>query len=214
MARIAMQVMMGKKLSEMELGRKAIPHFGVKESVFPFNMYHEVDPVLGPEMRSTGEVLGMANSFGLAFYRAQEATGVKLPVEGTVLITVADRDKSAVHEVARRFAEMGFRIRATEGTHTFLKNAGIESETIVKMREGRPNIADAIIDGEIQLVINTPGGKASKADDAYIRQTAIRCKVPYITTLAAAVAAAKGIKACQQRQGEAKSLQEYHADIR
>jgi len=207
-------VMMGRKLSELGLGRKSIPHFGVKEAVFPFNMYHEVDPLLGPEMRSTGEVLGMANSFGLAYYKAQEATGLRLPLEGTVLITVADRDKPAVQEVARRFAELGFKIRSTKGTGDFLAEYGIDCEPIVKMREGRPNIADAIIDGEIQLVINTPRGKASKADDAYIRQTAIRCKVPYVTTLAAAVAAAKGIAACRKGRERIKSLQSYHADIK
>ena len=213
MARIATQVMLGKKLSELGLSRKSVPHFGVKEAVFPFNMYHEVDPILGPEMRSTGEVLGMAKSFGLAFYKAQEATGLKLPLEGTVLITVADRDKSAVQEVARRFVELGFRIRATKGTAAFLAEHGIASEPIVKMREGRPNIGDAIIDGEIQLVVNTPRGKASKADDAYIRQTAIKCKIPYVTTLAAAVAAAKGIAACRNGREPGKSLQSYHADI-
>jgi carbamoyl-phosphate synthase large subunit len=213
MARIAMQLMLGKKLSEMDLARKSIPHFGVKEAVFPFNMYHEVDPILGPEMRSTGEVLGMANSFGLAFYKAQEATQQKLPLEGTVLITVADRDKPAVREVARRFTELGFKIKATSGTRAFLAEVGIESDPIVKMREGRPNIADAIIDGEVHLVINTPRGKASKADDAYIRQMAIKCKVPYVTTLSAAVAAAKGIAACRQGHGRVKSLQRYHADI-
>ena len=213
MARIAAQVMLGKKLSEMNLARRAFPHFGVKEAVFPFNMYHEVDPVLGPEMRSTGEVLGMANSFGLAFFKAEEGTGVPLPLEGTVLITVADRDRPAVQEVARRFDELGFKIVATEGTQAFLLEQGIAADPIAKMREGRPNIVDALIDGQIQLVINTPRGKASKADDAYIRQTAIRCKVPYVTTLAAAVAAAKGIDACRKGRGGARSLQEYHADI-
>lgn len=213
MARIAAQVMLGKKLSEMNLARRAFPHFGVKEAVFPFNMYHEVDPVLGPEMRSTGEVLGMANSFGLAFFKAEEGTGVPLPLEGTVLITVADRDRPAVQEVARRFDELGFKIVATEGTQAFLLEQGIAAGPIAKMREGRPNIVDALIDGQIQLVINTPRGKASKADDAYIRQTAIRCKVPYVTTLAAAVAAAKGIDACRKGRGGARSLQEYHADI-
>jgi len=214
MARIATQVMMGKKLSELGLGKKTFSHFGVKEAVFPFNMYHEVDPLLGPEMRSTGEVLGMANSFGLAFYKAQEATGLPLPLEGTVLITVADRDKAAVQEVARRFAELGFTIKATTGTHDFLAQNGIASEPIAKMREGRPNIVDALIDGAVQLVINTPRGKASKADDAYIRQTAIKCRVPYVTTLAAAVAAAKGIDACRKGRGQAKSLQNYHTDIK
>jgi len=214
MARIATQIMLGKKLSELSLGRKTFPHFGVKEAVFPFNMYHEVDPLLGPEMRSTGEVLGMADSFGLAFYKAQEAAGQRLPLEGTVLITVADRDKPAVVEVARRFAELGFRLKTTQGTRTLLEAHGIPSELILKMREGRPNIADAIMDGEIHLIINTPRGKVGKADDSYIRQTAIKRKVTYITTLAAAVAAAKGIAADRQGHGQVKSLQHYHADIR
>lgn len=213
MARIAMQLMLGKKLSDFGLTRKTFSHFGVKEAVFPFNMYHEVDPVLGPEMRSTGEVLGMADSFGLAYYKAQEGTGTPLPLEGTVLLTVADRDKPAAREVARRFAELGFKIKATAGTHRFLSEVGIESEPIAKIYEGRPNIVDAIIDGRIQLVINTPRGKAGTTDDAYIRQTAIRCKVPYITTLAAAVAAAKGIQACRKGHGSVKSLQEYHREI-
>jgi carbamoyl-phosphate synthase large subunit len=214
MARVAMQIMLGKPLSEFGLARKSFPHFGVKEAVFPFNMYHEVDPVLGPEMRSTGEVLGMADSFGLAYFKAQEATGTPLPLEGSVLITVADRDKPAVREVARRFSELGFQIKATQGTQTYLADAGIACDSIAKMRERRPNIADAIIDGEIQLVINTPRGKASKADDAYIRQTAIKCKVPYVTTMAAAVAAAKGIRACREDRGRVRSLQRRHADIR
>ena len=213
MARIAMQLMLGKKLSDFGLTRKTFSHFGVKEAVFPFNMYHEVDPVLGPEMRSTGEVLGMADSFGLAYYKAQEGTGTPLPLEGTVLITVADRDKPAAREVARRFAELGFKIKATAGTHRFLSEVGIAIKTIAKIYEGRPNIVDAIIDGRIQLVINTPRGKAGTTDDAYIRQTAIRCKVPYITTLAAAVAAAKGIQACRKGHGSVKSLQEYHREI-
>lgn len=164
-------------------------------------------------MRSTGEVLGLADSFGLAYFKAQEATGTPLPLEGTVLITVADRDKPAVREVARRFAELGFKIKATAGTHRFLSEVGIESELIAKMHEGRPNIVDAMIDRQIQLVINTPRGKASKADDAYIRQTAIRYKIPYITTLAAAVAAAKGIQACRKGHGSVKSLQQYHREI-
>ena len=129
------------------------------------------------------------------------------------MITVADRDKAAVQEVALRFHELGFKILSTSGTQAFLSEQGIPAESIAKMREGRPNITDALIDGQIQLVINTPRGKASKADDAYIRQTAIRCRVPYITTLAAAVAAAKGIDACRKGRGHAKSLQEYHADI-
>jgi len=214
MARIGTQVMLGKKLPEIGLAHKPIPHFGVKEAVFPFNMYHGVDPILGPEMRSTGEVLGMANSFGLAFYKAEEAAQSHLPLEGTVLITVADRDKPAVLDVARRFADLGFKIKATQGTHALLAASGIASEPILKMREGRPNIVDAILDGGIQLVINTPRGKVGTEDDSYIRITAIRRKVSYITTLAAAAAAAKGIAAFRQGRGQAKSLQSYHADIK
>jgi len=214
MARIATQIMLGKGLSELGLRKKIFPHFGVKEAVFPFNMFHDVDPLLGPEMRSTGEVLGMADSFGLAFYKAQEAALQHLPLEGTVLITVADRDKPAVVDVARRFADMGFRILAPQGTQSLLESHHLASELVHKMREGRPNIADAITDGDIHLIVNTPRGKVGKADDAYIRQTAIRRKVPYITTLAAAVAAAKGIAADRQGHGQVKSLQEYHADIK
>ena len=214
MARIATQVLLGKKLSELGLGRKSIPHFGVKEAVFPFTMYHEVDPLLGPEMRSTGEVLGLADSFGLAYYRAQQAAQMRLPSKGTVLISVADPDKPAVVEVARRFDEMGFTIKATAGTRNYLEAAGIRAELIAKMHEGRPHIVDAITNGEIHLVINTPCGKASKQDDSYIRKTAVRRKVPYITTMAAGLAAAKGIDAFRKGRGQVKSLQEYHAGIR
>jgi len=214
MARIGTQVMLGRKISELGLVHKPIPHFGVKEAVFPFNMYHGVDPLLGPEMRSTGEVLGLADSFGLAFYKAEDAAHSRLPLEGTVLITVADRDKPAVLEVARRFADLGFRIKATQGTHALLAAQGIPSEPILKMREGRPNIADAIIDGDIHLVVNTPKGKLETADDSYIRTTAIKRKVPYVTTMAAAIAAAKGIAAFRKGRGQVKSLQAYHADIK
>jgi len=213
MARIGTQVMLGRKLAELGLKKRPIPHFGVKEAVFPFNMYHEVDPVLGPEMRSTGEVLGLASSFGLAFFKAEQAAQPPLPKEGTVLITVADRDKSAVVDVARRFAELGFRIKTTQGTRAFLAEHGIETEAILKLHEGRPNIVDAMTNREIQLVINTPMGKQSRADDSYVRKTAIKYKIPYITTIAAAIAAAKGIHAFHNGRGQVKSLQSYHADI-
>jgi carbamoyl-phosphate synthase large subunit len=214
MARIATQVMLGRKLSDLGLERQKIPHYGVKESVFPFYFYPDVDPVLGPEMRSTGEVLGMADSFGLAFYKAQDAAQGRLPLEGTVLMTIADKDKNdKAFEVARQFLDLGFKIRATEGTKAYLEKNGIESEKVYKIREQRPHIADAVVDGEIQLVINTPRGKASKADDSYIRKTAIRYKVPYITTVAAAAAAVKGIAACREGKPDVKSIQEYHSDI-
>jgi carbamoyl-phosphate synthase large subunit len=214
MARLATQIMLGRPLAEMDCHRRSFPHFGVKEAVFPFNMYHEVDPILGPEMRSTGEVLGLANSFGLAFFKAEEAAQPTLPLQGTVLLTVADRDKPAAVEVARRFAELGFGIKATQGTHEFLAAAGIACDVVMKMRDGRPNLLDAMTDGQIDLVINTPRGKAGNADDAYIRTTAIKRKIPYITTISAAMAAAKGIAACRNGHGRAKSLQAYHADIK
>ncbi|MFH1123100.1 MAG: carbamoyl-phosphate synthase large subunit [Pseudomonadota bacterium] len=214
MARLATQLMLGKRLSDLKIEPKVIPHFGVKEAVFPFNMFPEVDPLLGPEMRSTGEVLGMADSFGLAFYKAEEAAQQVLPSEGTVLMTVSEKDRPAVLEVARQFDALGFKIRATKGTHQFLAERGIPSEPILKVYEGRPNIVDSIKNGEIQLVINTPSGKQSKHDDSYIRKSAIKYRVPYITTLAAALAAARGISAVRKGHGSVKSLQSYHADIR
>jgi carbamoyl-phosphate synthase large subunit len=214
MARIATQFMLGKKMKDLDIAPKTIPHFGVKESVFPFNMLPEVDPVLGPEMRSTGEVLGLADSFGVAFYKAEEGAQQVLPLEGTVLITVSEQDRPAVLEVARQFAELGFKIKATNGTRGFLAEQGIESEHVLKLQEGRPNIVDAIKNREIHLVINTPVGRLGKHDDSYIRKSAIQYKVPYITTLSAALAAAKGIRAVRKGHGTAKSLQEYHREIK
>ncbi|MCD6304868.1 MAG: carbamoyl-phosphate synthase large subunit [Deltaproteobacteria bacterium] len=214
MARIATQLMLGKKLADLDIKPRTIPHFGVKEAVFPFNMFTEVDPLLGPEMRSTGEVLGMAESFGLAYFKAQEATQLTLPSEGTVLITVSEADRPAVLEVARQFNRLGFKIKATNGTHRFLAGCGIESTLILKMHEGRPNIVDGIKNNEIQLVINTPSGKLSKHDDSYIRKAAIKYKVPYITTIAAALAATLGIAKVREGHGGVKSLQSYHLDIR
>ncbi|MDI6777515.1 MAG: carbamoyl-phosphate synthase large subunit [Syntrophales bacterium] len=213
MARLATQVMLGKSLSELNLKPRSIPHFGVKEAVFPFNMFPEVDPVLGPEMRSTGEVLGMADNEGLAFYKAQEAAKQTLPTKGTVLISVPERDKPGSLEVARQFVELGFALRATSGTQKYLAEHGIDAEPIMKMHEGRPNITDAIKNREIQLVVNTPSGRLSAEDDSYIRKAAIKYKVPYITTISAALATARGIAAYRQGGGKIKSLQEYHADI-
>jgi carbamoyl-phosphate synthase large subunit len=214
MARLATQIMVGKKMKDLDIAPKTIPHFGVKESVFPFNMLPEVDPVLGPEMRSTGEVLGLADSFGLAFYKAEEGAQQVLPLRGTVLITVSEKDRPAVIEVARQFAELGFKIKATNGTRRFLAERGIESEHVLKLQEGRPNIVDAIKNREIHLVINTPVGRLGKHDDSYIRKSAIQYKVPYITTLSAALAAAKGIRAVRKGHGTAKSLQDYHKEIK
>jgi carbamoyl-phosphate synthase large subunit len=213
MAKLATQVMLGHKLMEFNLMQKKFNHFGVKEAVFPFNMFPNVDPLLGPEMRSTGEVLGFADTYGLAFFKAQEATQVPLPVSGTVLITIADRDKDRIIETARNFREMGFKIITTGGTKVFLEKHGIESVSIKKVHEGRPNIVDAIKNKEINLVVNTPAGKLSEHDDSYIRKNAIKYKIPYITTTSAALAATKGIKERKNGEYKVKSLQEYHADI-
>jgi len=213
MARLATQVILGKKLRDLNLVRRPIPHFGVKEAVFPFNMFPEVDPLLGPEMRSTGEVLGMAENYGEAFFIALVAGGPLLPLQGTVLITVSARDRAGALEAARRFTELGFSIVATEGTRDFLGQNGVAASRILKVHEGRPNITDAIKNGEIHLVVNTPAGKASAHDDSYIRKAAIKHKVPYITTTAAAIATAKGISAHRQGHGDVRSLQQYHARI-
>ncbi len=214
MPRIAVQVMLGAKLKDMGLARRTFPHFGVKEAVFPFPMFPEVDPVLGPEMRSTGEVLGLAGNYGLAFYKAQEGANAQLPLSGSVLFTIADRDKDGALTAARRFAELGFTIRATEGTCRFLAGHGIAATPVTKLHEGRPNLVDAIKNREIQLVVNTPAGKQSAHDDSYIRKAAIANKIPHITTVAAAVAAAEGIAARRNGKEPVMSLQEYHAGIR
>ncbi|HQM77113.1 MAG TPA: carbamoyl-phosphate synthase large subunit [Syntrophorhabdaceae bacterium] len=215
MARIATQCMLGKKLKDMNLSHKKYPHVGIKESVFPFNMFPEVDPTLGPEMKSTGEVLGIADTFGLAYFKSQEAANQKLPTQGNVLITVSPREQIYVLEAAKLLHELGFKIVATEGTQKFLEGNGIPAMHIKKIYEGRPHIVDAIHNKEIQLIINTPIGKFSMHDDSYIRKAAIKYKIPYITTTAAAKAAAEGIKAYTDQKGgeEIKSLQEYHREI-
>ena len=177
-------------------------------------MFPVVDPVLGPEMRSTGEVLGIADSFGLAFFKSQEATKTPLPLNGTVLITIGDRDKDKIVQTAKNFRDMGFNLMATEGTKKFLESNGIESQFINKIYENRPNIVDAIVNKEIDLVVNTPAGKMSEYDDSYIRKTAIKFNVPYITTTAAAFAATQGIKERRNGAYHVKSLQEYHSEIK
>jgi carbamoyl-phosphate synthase large subunit len=214
MARLAVQCMLGGKLADLGVKPRKFPHFGVKEAVFPFNMFPEVDPLLGPEMRSTGEVLGMASSYGLAFYKSQQAAKQELPLQGTILMTVTDADKKDALRVAREFQKLGFRIKATEGTYKFLSSDGVTAEQILKMHEGRPNIVDAIKNGEIQLVINTPEGKLGKYDDSYIRKAAIKYKLPYITTVAAAAAAVKGIAETRNGAAPVRSLQSYHAGIK
>ena len=196
------------------LKEKNIPYYGVKEAVFPFNMFQEVDPVLGPEMRSTGEVLGLSASYGEAFYKAQEATQSKLPLKGTVLISVNRKDKAEVAEVAKMFAEDGFKILATGNTYEIIREAGIEAEKVKKLYEGRPNILDMITNGNIDLIVNSPVGKDSLHDDSYLRKAAIKAKVPYITTIAAARVTALGIRYMNEHgKGDLKSLQKLHGEI-
>lgn len=196
------------------LKEQEIPYYGVKEAVFPFNMFPEVDPILGPEMRSTGEVLGLSTYYGEAFYKAQEATQTRLPLSGTVLISVNRKDKPEVVETAKLFAQAGFKIVATGTTHQLITEAGIEASLVKKLYEGRPNILDLITNGEIDLIVNSPIGKDSVHDDSYLRKAAIKAKIPYMTTIAAAKATAKGILYVREHgNGEIKSLQEIHAMI-
>ena len=196
------------------LREKHIPYYGVKEAVFPFNMFPEVDPVLGPEMRSTGEVLGLSASFGEAFYKAQEATQSSLPLSGTVLISVNQKDKPEVKALAEAFHKAGFSLIATAGTAALIREAGIPVEQVKKLSEGRPNILDLITNGKIQLIVNTPVGKDSANDDSYLRKAAIKGKIPYITTMAAGFATAEGILYVKEHgRGEVHSLQALHGMI-
>ncbi len=213
-ARVATQLMLGKKISDFpQLKKQKLPYVGVKEAVFPFNMFPEVDPLLGPEMRATGEVMGIGDTFGLAFYKAQAATGSKLPLEGNILLTVADKDKKFLLPIAKRIRDAGFKIYATEGTSHFLEANGVANILINKLQGQRPNIVDAIKNKEIHLVINTPVGPGSKYDDSYIRMKAIQYKVPYITSMAAALASIEGIEAAQHSKIFPKSLQDYHQEL-
>lgn len=205
----------GKPSPVPELKERTIPYYGIKEAVFPFNMFPEVDPILGPEMRSTGEVLGIAESTGLAFYKAQEASKSILPQEGTVLISLNKADKPEVVDLAEAFHKAGFNIMATSGNHDRITAAGIPAQMVKKLYEGRPNIVDYITNGDIQLVVNSPVGKDSIHDDSYLRKTAVKNRVTYITTAAAARAAAEGVEYVRSHgQGEVKSLQEWHKLIK
>ena len=204
----------GRKSPIVDLKDREIGHYGVKEAVFPFNMFQEVDPILGPEMRSTGEVLGMAKSFGEAFSKAQEATQTRLPVGGKVLISVNDRDKDELIEVAQGFKDCGFEIIATKGCCDYMKQYGIESTQVAKLGEGRPNVLDVITNNEVSIVINTPNDKKGAADDSYIRKSVIKGRVPYMTTMAETKASIAGIKSLQNGKGGVKSLQEFHKEIK
>jgi carbamoyl-phosphate synthase large subunit len=198
-----------------ELKERNIPYYGVKEAAFPFNMFQEVDPVLGPEMRSTGEVLGLSPHYGEAYFKAQEGVNAPLPTEGTVLISVNSKDKAEVVEVAKAFYEDGFNIVATKGTADVISEADIPVTRINKLYEGRPNVLDSITNGDYDLIVNSPVGKESINDDSYIRKAAIKARIPYITTIAAARATAEGIKYVKTHESAGvESLQAYHSQIK
>jgi carbamoyl-phosphate synthase large subunit len=211
LASLAARVMVGESLSSLGFAEEvAPPYVSVKEAVFPFNRFREADPILGPEMRSTGEVMGISDSFGSAFAKAQLAAENGLPLEGAVLITVNDSDKANVVPIARRFHEMGFRILATSGTARFLRGRGIPAERVLKVHEGRPHGIDLLVNGQVQLLINTPLGKFSQRDDYTMRQAAVAHRIPYTTTLSAASAACDAILALRFRPPRVRSLQEWH----
>ena len=215
MAHIATELMLGASVQSLGLDReKIIPYFGVKEAVLPFEKFPEVDPVLGPEMRSTGEVLGLAETFGLAYYKSQEAAGSPLPTEeGKVLFSLSEKTDDAI-AAAKGFVALGCEIVATAGTAAFLAAQGVPCSVVAKIGEGRPDVLDAIKNREVKLIVNTPSGRRdARADDSRIRQAAIKYRVPYLTTLAAASAAAEGIASARKGKGEVRSLQSYHAAI-
>ncbi|MDI9641991.1 MAG: carbamoyl-phosphate synthase large subunit [Archaeoglobales archaeon] len=214
LAKIAAKLMMGVKLKELGLKEPKMKHLAVKEAVFPFIKLPGVDPVLGPEMRSTGEVMGIDYNFGLAYYKAELAAGMKLPTEGNVLVSVKDRDKPKIVSVAKKIAEFGFKILATENTARYLREHGIEAEIALKVSQGRPNIVDMIINGQIQLIINTPSGVRGKTEGYEIRRAAIEYGVPYVTTIPGALAVVKAIEAIKGGKLTVKSLEEYHEELR
>jgi carbamoyl-phosphate synthase large subunit len=214
MAERAVEIMLGMTLDAMDLPRRLLPHYGIRASVFPFDIFTRTDPLLGPRMRSTGQVMALADVFGMAYFNSQEAAGPPLPLEGNVLITVTDADKPSILEPARLFTEMGFGILATRGTHAFLQKNGINAQLVKKLGFGRPDLVDAIKTGDVDLVVNTPSGSQSQQDDAYIRNTAIRYHIPNITTPAGALAAAKGIAARKRGQDALCTLQSYVRALR
>ena len=212
LARLAAAVMVGRTLDELGLRDDVVqPYVAVKEAVFPFGKFAGVDLVLGPEMRSTGEVMGIADSFGMAFAKAQHAADGKLPLEGGVFVTVNDPDKPNLVPIARRLHALGFTVFATEGTARYLRARGVPAERVLKVHEGRPNAIDLLVSGRIQLLVNTPLGKLTQQDDYMIRRAALQHGIPYTTTLSAAAAACDAIIALRSRRGEVRSLQEWHA---
>jgi carbamoyl-phosphate synthase large subunit len=214
LASVAARVMLGETLEAIGLTEEVTPVFvSVKEAVFPFKKFREFDPILGPEMRSTGEVMGISDSFGSAFAKAQLAADNGLPLSGAVFITVNDHDKAAVVPIARRFHEQGFELYATEGTAAYLRSRGVPAKRVFKVHEGRPHGLDLIVNGEVQLLVNTPFGKHAQRDDYSLRQAAIAHRVPYTTTLSAASAACDAVLSLRSRAPTVRSLQEWHETL-
>jgi carbamoyl-phosphate synthase large subunit len=211
LAKLAAKVMAGKKLTELGFTKEIwTKYWAVKESVFPFNRFHGQDILLSPEMRSTGEVMGLDADLGIAYAKSQMAANATLPVGGRVFISVSDAHKHAVADVAREFAELGFELISTSGTAAVLEKAGLKVRRIFKLAEGRPNALDLLKNREIQLVINTPAGQTPRADEIKIRTTAVYMNTPIMTTLSGAKAAALGIAALRKNGYGVKTIQEYH----
>jgi carbamoyl-phosphate synthase large subunit len=214
LASLAARVMVGETLDDIGFTQEVVPPYVcVKEAVFPFNKFAGTDPVLGPEMRSTGECMGISDSFGSAFAKSQLAAANGLPLEGSVLITVVDSDKATVTPIARRFHEMGFKISATAGTWSYLRARGIPASRVFKVHEGRPNCLDMIVNRDTQLFINTPMGKHAQADDYLLREAAIVHRVSYTTTMSAASAACDAILSLRSRRQTVRSIQEWQSDL-
>ena len=210
-AKIATKAMLGKSLKELGVEKEVIPeYFSVKEAVFPFNRFPGVDPVLGPEMKSTGEVMGIDADFGVAYMKAQVAAGQKIPMEGKVFISVDDRDKRKIVGIAKRIAALGYKIVSTSGTGEVLRKNGVEVEHVEKLGEGRPDVLDLIKNNEVKLLINTPGSKKTKVDETKIRSGAIIHMIPIVTTLSAARATVNGLEAVKKKGFDVKALQDYH----
>jgi carbamoyl-phosphate synthase large subunit len=214
-AKVAANLMVGKKLKELGIEKEVeITHIAVKESVFPFNRFYGVDTVLGPEMKSTGEVMGIDHDFGIAFAKSQMAAGLNIPMNGRVFISVMNKDKRAIIFIAKKLSDLGFNVVATKGTAKVLANNGIPVQTVFKVGEGRPDIVDRIKNEEIDLVINTPSGKKPKADEVAIRSQSVVHNIPCITTLSGAQAAVNGIESLLKRGMSVCSIQEYHQGIK
>jgi carbamoyl-phosphate synthase large subunit len=214
LAKVAAKLMMGKKLKELGIREKLnLEHVAVKEAVFPFLKLPGVDPILGPEMKSTGEVMGIDYNFGVAYYKAELASGMNPPLNGRVFISIKKADREKILPVAKKLQDMGFEITATDGTANFLNENGVRADITLKISQGRPNIIDAIINKQVDLIINTPTGKRGKTEGYYLRRAAVDHCIPYITTISGAIAAVKGIESIKNAEMTIKPVQEYHREV-